>query len=154
MGVESVGDHPDALLARTQRRSKLQFEILVENVFNGLTLGAFYAMVTLGLALIFGVVRLVNFAHGDLFMVGGYTLYVLLTITQSALPYPIMVVLVVLVTAGFAVLLERVAIQPIIDKSWRIHAVATLGISIILQNVAQILFTTDPKQTPTPYSTE
>lgn len=120
---------------------------------NGLTLGALYALVTAGLALIFGVVRLVNFAHGDFFMVGGYALFVLLSQTLLPLPYSLMVILVVVVAALFAMGVERLAVAPILDKSWRLHAVATLGVSIVLQNVALILFTTDPKQVPTPYST-
>ncbi len=131
----------------------MPFAILAENVFNGLTLGAFYAMVTLGLSLIFGVVRLVNFAHGDLFMMGAIRSCPAVRLTELA----------AVSDRGAARRTgdrricrppRTVAIRPIIDKSWRIHAVATLGISIILQNVAQIIFTTDPRQTPTPYSTQ
>ena len=132
----------------------IQLEIFLEHLLNGLTLGALYALVTIGLALIFGVVRLVNFAHGDFFMVGGYVLFVLLTQTWASLPYPVLVLLVVAAVTLFAMLVERLAVAPILDKSWRIHAVATLGISIVLQNVALILFTTDPKQVPTPYTTK
>jgi branched-chain amino acid transport system permease protein len=128
--------------------------IFIEHLLNGLTLGALYAMVTIGLALIFGVARLVNFAHGDFFMVGGYILFFFLSMSGLGLHYVLIVPLVVLVSAGFAVGVERLAISPIIDKSWRVHAVATLGISIILQNLALILFTSDPKQTPSPYSSQ
>ena len=130
----------------------LQVEIFIEHVLNGLTLGALYAVVTMGLALIFGVARLVNFAYGDLFMIGGYSLFLLLTWDAVEIPYPMIVVLVVLVTAAASLLLERIAIRPIVNKSWRVHAVATLGISIVLQNLAQIQFTSDPKQTPTSIS--
>jgi branched-chain amino acid transport system permease protein len=130
----------------------LQVEIFIENILNGLTLGALYALVTMGLALIFGVARLVNFAHGDLLMVGGYSLFFFLNWEAIPLPYPLIVVLVVIFTGAFALLLERVVIHPIIDRSWRVHAIATLGISIVLQNAALILFTSDPKQTPSPYS--
>ncbi|MBK8025006.1 MAG: hypothetical protein IPK19_27245 [Chloroflexi bacterium] len=66
----------------------LEVVIFIEQVINGLTLGAFYALVTLGLSLLFGVARLVNFAHGDIFMVGGYTLFLLLNLPGLALPYP------------------------------------------------------------------
>ncbi|MFQ5858289.1 MAG: branched-chain amino acid ABC transporter permease, partial [Anaerolineae bacterium] len=130
----------------------LQLEIFLEHLLNGLTLGALYALVTLGLTLIFGVVRLVNFAHGDTFMMGGYTLFLLLNLPWITLSYPVIVLLVILLTAFYAMMMERLVIHPILDKSWRIHAVATLGISIVLQNVALIIFTTDPKQVPTPYS--
>ena len=130
----------------------LQLAIFLENLLNGLTLGGLYALVTLGLALTFSVIGLVNFAHGDLFMVSGYTFFVLLNLESVRLPYPVIAVLVMALTAVYAVVMERVAIHPIIDKSWRTHAVTTLGLSIILQNAALIIFTSDPRQVPTPLS--
>jgi branched-chain amino acid transport system permease protein len=129
----------------------LELEIFSEHVLNGLTLGALYALVTLGLVLTFSVIDLVNFAHGDMFMIAGYTLYVFLN-PPFSLPYLLVVPLVVLMTALYAVIIERIAIHPIIHRSWRTHAVTTLGLSIILQNLALALFTSNPKQTPTPFS--
>jgi branched-chain amino acid transport system permease protein len=130
----------------------LQLEIFLETLLNGLTLGGLYALVTLGLALTFSVIDLVNFAHGDLFMVGAYTFFVLMNLESVALPYALIVVIVIAMTALYAVVMERVAIHPIINRSWRTHAVTTLGLSIILQNAALIIFTSDPKQVPTPLS--
>jgi branched-chain amino acid transport system permease protein len=128
----------------------LQLEIFLEHLLNGLTLGGLYALVTLGLALTFSVIDLVNFAHGDLFMVASYTLVVLINLETVALPYSIIVLIVMVATAFYAAVMERVAIHPIIDKSWRTHAVTTLGLSIVLQNAALLIFTSDPKQVPTP----
>jgi branched-chain amino acid transport system permease protein len=128
----------------------LQLEIFLEHLLNGLTLGGLYALVTLGLALTFSVIDLVNFAHGDLFMVASYTLVVLVNLETVALPYSLIVLIVMLATAFYAAVMERVAIHPIIDKSWRTHAVTTLGLSIVLQNAALLIFTSDPKQVPTP----
>jgi branched-chain amino acid transport system permease protein len=128
----------------------LQLEIFLEHILNGLTLGGLYALVTLGLALTFSVIDLVNFAHGDLFMLGSYTLFVLLNLQSVSLPYGIIVIIVILATALYSVVIERVAIHPIIHKSWRTHAVTTLGLSIVLQNAALVIFTSDPKQAPTP----
>ena len=127
----------------------IELEIFFEHLLNGLTLGGLYALVTLGLALTFSVIDLVNFAHGDLFMMGSYTLFTLLTLESIALPYWLIIPIVIVAVAFYAVVLERVAIHPIIDRSWRTHAVTTLGLSIILQNAALILFTGDPRQTPT-----
>jgi branched-chain amino acid transport system permease protein len=118
-------------------------------MLNGLTLGAFYALVTLGLVLTFSVIDLVNFAHGDIFMVAGYTSYLLLTLQGLHLPYLVVIVLVMLLTALYAVIIERVAIHPIINRSWRTHAITTIGLSIILQNLALILFSSDPRQIST-----
>ncbi len=127
----------------------IELEIFFEHILNGLTLGGLYALVTLGLALTFSVIDLVNFAHGDLFMMGSYTLFVLLTLESIVLPYWLIIPIVIVAVAFYAVVLERVAIHPIINKSWRTHAVTTLGLSIILQNAALIIFTGDPRQTPT-----
>jgi len=128
----------------------LQLEIFLEHLLNGLTLGGLYALVTLGLALTFTVIDIVNFAHGDLFMLASYTLVVLTGLEAVSLPYPVIILLVMLGGAFYAVVMERVAIHPIIDKSWRTHAVTTLGLSIVFQNAAQLIFTTDPRQVPTP----
>ncbi len=131
----------------------LQVQIFMETLLNGLTLGGLYALVTLGLALTFSVIGIVNFAHGDLFMVSGYTLFVLLNMRAAFLPYPVIIVVVIGMCALYAVLMARVAIHPIIEKTWRTHAVATLGVSIILQNAALVYFTGDPRQVPTFLST-
>ena len=127
--------------------------IFGEHLLNGLTLGAFYALVTLGLALIFGVARLVNFAHGDFFMVGGYTLFLLQSnAVTSSLPYSSQILIVVLILAVFGLLFELLVIHKIINRTWRVHLVATLASSIILANLALLLFTADPKAVPTQYS--
>jgi branched-chain amino acid transport system permease protein len=127
--------------------------ILAELILNGLTLGAFYALVTLGLALIFGVVRLVNFAQGEFFMVGAYVLFLLQTAERlPELPYTAQVMATILAMVGFGILFERIVVHKIIDKSWRVHLVATLASAIILANLAFLIFSSDPKQVPTPYT--
>jgi branched-chain amino acid transport system permease protein len=132
----------------------VQFDILLEHLINGLTLGAFYALVTTGLALIFGVARLINFAHGDFIMVGGYCFVLLSNRSGLDISYPVEIVLVVAAMAVFSVIIARVVIIPIIGMNWRLQVVATLGISIVLQNLALILFTSDPQQTPTPFTAQ
>jgi branched-chain amino acid transport system permease protein len=123
----------------------LQVQIFLETLLNGLTLGGLYALVTLGLALTFSVIGLVNFAHGDLFMVSGYTLFLLLNYRAINIPYPVIILILILMGAVYAIIMERIAIHPIIEKTWRTHAVATLGVSIILQNAALIYFSGDPR---------
>lgn len=125
--------------------------IFIEHLINGLTLGALYALVTLGLVLTFGVIDLVNFAHGDMFMIAGYTFYVLLNL-EVKLPYLVIAILVIIITSIYAIIIERVAIDRIITKSWRTHAVTTMGISIILQSLALLIFSSDPRTTPTSLS--
>lgn len=126
--------------------------VFIDSVLNGLTLGAFYALVTLGLALIFGVARLVNFAHGDFFMIGGYILYLLQSFRPGAIPYPVIVVITVLAMGLFGVVFERLVVHDVIERSWNVHLVVTLASSIILSNAALLIFRSDPKQVPTSYS--
>lgn len=124
--------------------------VLVQQVFNGLTLGSLYGLVAAGLALIFGVLELVNFAHGEFFMLGAFAFYLLYVVV--GLPYVAAalasVAIMVLVGAGF----HRVVLRPIIDRSWQVHLVATLAASIVFVNAAILVFGTTPKSTPTDYS--
>src|SRR6516164_5524772 len=111
--------------------------IFLDVLINGLTLGGFYALVTLGLALILGVARLVNFAHGEFFMVGGYVLYLLMS---TGLPYPVIVLLTTLIMTLFGMLFERLVVHDMMNQSWRVHLVATLASSIILSSGALLIF--------------
>ena len=124
--------------------------VFIDSLLNGLTLGAFYALVTLGLALIFGVARLVNFAHGDFFMIGGYVLFLLQS--STAVSYWLIVVLTTAALVLFGLLFERLVVDDIIERPWWVHLVATLASSIILSNAALLIFRSDPKQVPTQYS--
>lgn len=122
-------------------------EIFIEQVLNGLTLGAMYACIAVGQALIFGVVRLINFAHGDMFMVGAFAFYVVYMV--AGLPYPVAVIITVVFMFLFGGLFERVIVRPIIEKPWYVHLIATLGASVVLANAAQLIFGTTPYEVPT-----
>ncbi|HUW11572.1 MAG TPA: branched-chain amino acid ABC transporter permease [Anaerolineae bacterium] len=125
-------------------------EIFLEQLLNGLTLGAMYACIAVGQALIFGVARLINFAHGDIFMVGAYVFFIAFGIV--GLPYPVAVIVTVVVMFAFGGLFERLIVRPIIDKPWHVHLLATLGASIVLANASVLIWGTTPKEVPTPFS--
>jgi len=125
-------------------------QIFLEQVLNGLTLGAMYACIAAGQALIFGVARLVNFAHGDIFMVGAYVFFLLYMV--AGVPSPLAVILTAIIMFVFGGLFERAIVRPIIDKPWYVHLIATLGASVILSNGAVIVFGTTPKEVPTYFS--
>lgn len=125
-------------------------EIFLEQMLNGLTLGAMYACIAVGQALIFGVARLINFAHGDLFMLGGYVFF--LTFAVAGLPSPVAAIISTVVMFLVGGLFERVVVRPIIDKPWHVHLIATLGASAMLSNAAVLIFGTTPKYVPTVYS--
>jgi branched-chain amino acid transport system permease protein len=126
--------------------------IFAEQLMNGLTLGAMYACLAAGQALIFGVVRLINFAHGDMVMVGAYVCF--LAFSVAGLPYPIAAAVTVVVMFAFGGLFERVVIRPIIERPWHVHLIATLAASVVLTNAALLIFGPIAKTVPTTYSSQ
>ena len=122
-------------------------EDLLEQTIHGLTLGSMYAMVATGLALMFGVVRLINFAHGEFFMLGAYAFWYAFAVL--GLPYGVAVLLAAGLLAVFGIVYERTIIRVILDRSWHVQLIATLATSIVLTNLAIIVFGTQAKEVPT-----
>ena len=115
---------------------------------NGLVIGNIYALLAVGLALIFGVANLINFAHGSLYTVGAYIGWVCLT--QLHLPLLLTVPLVLLGSAAIGVAIERLALRPLHNTSRIAPLLATIGISLVLDQVVQLLFTPNPRALPSP----
>ena len=122
-------------------------EDLLEQLIHGLTLGSMYAMVAAGLALMFGVVRLINFAHGEFFMLGAYAFW--FAYRAVGLPYPVAGLVAAGIMGGFGIVYERTVIRSILDRSWHVQLIATLATSITLTNLAIIVFGTQAKEVPT-----
>ncbi|MBI1848521.1 MAG: branched-chain amino acid ABC transporter permease [Candidatus Rokubacteria bacterium] len=106
-----------------------------------------YAMVATGLALMFGVVRLINFAHGEFFMLGAYAFW--FGFEVLVLPYALAALLAAGAMAVFGVVYQRAVIRVILDRSWHVQLIATLATSIVLTNLAIIVFGTQAKEVPT-----
>jgi branched-chain amino acid transport system permease protein len=130
---------------------------ILQQVINGIQLGSIYALIALGYTMVYGVLRLINFAHGDVFMIGAYIGYfaaVALNLKeQPTLGAALIALLPVLLAAmvGCAVLglvIERLAYRPL-RRAPRLTALITaIGVSLFLQNAAQLLFKADPKFFP------
>lgn len=127
-------------------------DFIVEQLVNGLTLGSLYALAAIGLALVVGVLRLINFAHGDLFMVGAYV-FVLARLGGAA-PYWAAGTATVIAMIALGYLFERTIIERVLDKSWRVQLIATLAVSIILVNAFISTWGLNPKMAPTAYSSQ
>jgi len=125
-------------------------EDLLEQAVHGLTLGSLYAMVATGLALMFGVVRLINFAHGEFYMLGGYAFW--FAFREAGLPYPAAAAVAAAAMAVFGLAYERTVIRAILDRTWHVQLIATLATSIVMTNLAIIVFGTQPKEVPTTLS--
>lgn len=112
---------------------------VVQNVVNAVSFGSFYALIALGIALIFGVMGLINFAHGELIMAGAYTL-VFVSATVSGVPLVALLALTLLVTIVLALLMERVAFRPVRGADPATLLITSFALSYLLQNVAMLLF--------------
>lgn len=119
----------------------LQFAI------NALSLGSLYALMALGLAIVYGILRLVNFAYGELIMVGGYTLLVL---SAGWMPWVIVAILAVVMAIVTSLLLERVAFRPVRSASPNTMLVTSFAVSVLLQNAALLLVSPRAQAVPLP----
>ena len=114
----------------------MNLQLIIEQMLNGMVLGSMYALVASGLTLIWGTMKMLNFAHGELYMIGGYVLYYALLLFGV---HPFWgILLAMMIAFALGVLMERSILQPLLDKpGWDVsQIVATLGVSIFLQNFA------------------
>ncbi|GAA4407848.1 branched-chain amino acid ABC transporter permease [Quisquiliibacterium transsilvanicum] len=125
------------------------FEILLQQILNGLVLGSVYAMVALGYTMVYGILQLINFAHGDVLMVGamvGATVVMLLA--PFGLPGPVLLLAAVAAAVPVCVLLslfvERVAYRPLRNAPRLAPLITAIGVSIVIQTVAMIIWKPNP----------
>lgn len=117
---------------------------------SGLLSGGIYGLVSVGLTLIFGVLKVVNFAHGDFLMVSMYLAYWLFTFL-SIDPY-VGAFLAIPIMFLFGALVQRLLMKPILDAPHVVQIFATMGLSLILQNAALLVFKADFRNVRTPYA--
>ena len=117
--------------------------MLTQQLINGVTVGGIYALIALGYTMVYGILKIVNFAHGDVFMVGSFL--GLLLVQSAGLPIYIAYPLAMIVTAGVGILIERVCYRPIrVNGADALSIlIAALGVSIFLENFAQLVWGTE-----------
>ncbi|NOL50442.1 branched-chain amino acid ABC transporter permease [Pelistega europaea] len=120
-------------------------EIFLQLLINGILLGGAYAIISLGLTLIFGTVRVVNFAHGEFLMLAMYIIYLIST-QFNVHPYASAIPAAIILFAVGA-LTQKVIIQPLLDADEHIQIFATVGLSTVLLNLALVIFGADLYQT-------
>lgn len=121
--------------------------MLLQQLMNGVTIGGIYALVALGYSMVYGILRIVNFAHGDIFMIG--TFLGLTFCGTLSMPVYISVVLAALITSGIGIFIERFAYRPIHSKDGLSVLISALGVSIFLQNFARIVWGSETHPFPT-----
>ncbi|WP_018182956.1 branched-chain amino acid ABC transporter permease [Kaistia granuli] len=124
-----------------------QFEYILQQVINAVSLGSLYALVAVGLSIVFGVLKLTNFAHGDVMMVGAFTTVLLIAIGVPFIPAMIAGILASAL-AGF--LIERIAYRPIRNAPDVTRLLTSLAVTYILENLGILLFTSSPRNFPLP----
>ena len=123
---------------------------LIQLALNGLVIGVIYALIAMGLSLIFGVLEIVNFAHGEFYMLGAIGAYFLTT--NLGLGYWPTVAVVTLGAACVGYVLYETLLVSLRGESFERSILLTLGLSMVLQNMAVFLFTTTPKMLQTAYT--
>lgn len=117
--------------------------VFLMQVFNGIQIGAIYALVALGYSMVYGIVKLINFAHGDIIMIGSYA--VLLLMTQLGLPAWLAIIGAIVISALLGMTIEKVAYKPLRHSARISLLITAIGVSFLLQNVAQLLFGADTR---------
>lgn len=128
----------------------MSFEVFLQHMANGVSLGSLYALLAIGYTMVYGILRLINFAHGEIFMVGTYTAFYLMTSTFMGLPWYVAVVLAIIVTVLFGIMVEKLAYSPLRNQPRISVMISAIGVSFLLQNLGVVVFGGRPKAFPVP----
>ena len=130
-------------------------DIFLQQLVNGLTLGSVYAIVALGYTMVYGIIQLINFAHGEVVMIGSMVAFTVITVLATAVPgWPALVIVLIgalvaiPVCMGVGYTLERVAYRPLRRAPRLAPLITAIGLSIILQHLAMIVWSRNPLPFP------
>ena len=115
----------------------------INYLINGISLGSVYAIIALGYTMVYGIAKMLNFAHGDVIMIGSYVVFV--TVSTMGLPPMAGVLLAVAVCTLLGMTIERIAYKPLSGASPLAVLITAIGVSYLLQNVALLIFGADTK---------
>ena len=119
----------------------------ISYLVNGLSLGSVYALIALGYTMVYGIAKMLNFAHGDVIMIGAYV--ALVSMNQAGMPVPAAVLISIVVCTVLGVVMERIAYKPLRNASSSLALLITaIGVSYLLQNVALLIFGANAKTFP------
>ena len=116
----------------------------LQQCLTGISLGGAYALIAIGYTLVYGILRLINFAHGDLFMMSGY----FMIFAMAAMPWYLAIPVVLILTVALGTGIEKVAYKPLRNAPRMSVMISAIGVSYLLQNLATYLFTALPKGYP------
>ncbi|MDD2957251.1 MAG: branched-chain amino acid ABC transporter permease [Lachnospiraceae bacterium] len=115
-----------------------------QHFLTGISLGGAYALIAIGYTMVYGILRLINFAHGDIFMISGY----FMIFAMASFPWYVAIPIVLLGTILLGVVIEKAAYRPLRSSPRMSVMISAIGVSYLLQNLATYLFTAIPKSYP------
>ena len=121
------------------------FTNIIEQLINGLRTGSIYALIALGYTMVYGIAKMINFAHGDIIMIGAYVLY--LTVEVAKLPVPVAIVVTMVACSILGIIIEKTAYKPLRKAPPLAVLITAIGMSFFLQSLALLVF----KATPIPF---
>ncbi len=131
-------------------------EVLLQQIINGLVLGSMYALIALGYTMVYGIIQLINFAHGEVLMVGALTAWSVIGVMQAGMPGTpgwILLILAMLIACVVAAVLnftiEKLAYKPLRNSPRLAPLITAIGMSILLQTLAMIIWKPNYKPYPT-----
>lgn len=115
----------------------------VSYLINGISLGSVYALIALGYTMVYGIAKMLNFAHGDVIMIGAYTVFI--TVSTMGLPPLLGILLSIVVCTALGMAIERIAYKPLRMASPLAVLITAIGVSYLLQNLALLIFGANTK---------
>ena len=122
----------------------MSLSTIIQHGLTGVSLGGAYALIAIGYTMVYGILRLINFAHGDIFMMAGY----FMIFAMASLPWYIAIPVTLIGTVLLGVVIEKVAYKPLRSAPRMSIMISAIGVSYLLQNLATYLFTALPKGYP------
>lgn len=122
----------------------MSLSVFLQHCLTGISLGGAYALIAIGYTMVYGILRLINFAHGDIFMMAGY----FMIFAIASFPWFIAIPIVLIATIVLGVLIEKVAYKPLRNAPRMSIMISAIGVSYLLQNLATYLFTALPRGYP------
>ncbi|NLV88415.1 MAG: branched-chain amino acid ABC transporter permease [Tissierellia bacterium] len=126
----------------------MSIQEFLQHMANGISLGSLYALIAIGYTMVYGILRLINFAHGDIFMLGTYLTFYGIIFTP--IPWYIVFILAPALTGLLGLVLERLAYKPLRESPRITVLISAIGASFLLQNLGILVFGGRPKAFPTP----
>lgn len=126
----------------------MDFEVFLQHLTNGISLGSLYALLAIGYTMVYGILRLINFAHGDIFMISTYAAFYLMA--SSVMPWWGAFILSIILTCALGMLVEKAAYRPLRTAPRISLLISSIGMSYLIQNLAIVMFGGRPKSFPIP----